>query len=343
MIGRFVIRRLGIAVLQLLGVALAVFFLIRLLPADPVARLVGLNASEEAYAQAERTLGLDRPVIDQLLSFLGLSSDKGADGLADGSLGLSWVTGDPVFLEIGRFLPVTLELVTLALLISFLIAIPLGMASATKPGGIADRIAFVWGLFAGAQPDYWWGLLFVFLFFFILGIAPPPLGRIDPLLIEPSVITGFLTVDSLLQGRLDTFVSALHHLMLPILTQVFVVSGAITKMVRQNMIRALQSDYILYARCCGLSKQHVGRYALRAALTPAVTLVGIFYGVLLSAAVTVELVFSLGGIGEYAIRSILSFDYPAIQGVVLIVALVSLLIYLLLDIIHAYLDPRVKY
>ena len=149
MIGRFVLRRLGIAVLQLLGVALAVFFLIRLLPADPVARLVGLNASEQAYAQAERTLGLDRPIIDQLLSFFGLSSDKGAGGLADGSLGLSWVTSDPVFLEIGRFLPVTLELVTLALLISFLIAIPLGMASATKPGGIADRIAFVWGLFAG--------------------------------------------------------------------------------------------------------------------------------------------------------------------------------------------------
>ena len=236
----------------------------------------------------------------------------------------------------------TLTLVTLALLISFLIAIPLGMASATQAGR-HRRPCLRLGLFAGAQPDYWWGLLFVFLFFFILGIAPPPLGRIDPLLMQPSVITGFLTVDSLLQGRLDTFVSALHHLMLPILTQVFVVSGAITKMVRQNMIRALQSDYILYARCCGLSKREVGLYALRAALTPAVTLVGIFYGVLLSAAVTVELVFSLGGIGEYAIRSILSFDYPAIQGVVLIVALVSLLIYLLLDIIHAWLDPRVKY
>ena len=177
--------------LQLLGVALAVFFLIRLLPADPVARLVGLNASEQAYAQAERTLGLDRPIIDQLLSFFGLSSDKGAGGLADGSLGLSWVTSDPVFLEIGRFLPVTLELVTLALLISFLIAIPLGMASATKPGGIADRIAFVWGLFAGSQPDYWWGLLFVFLFFFTLGIAPPPLGRIDPLLIATECDNGF--------------------------------------------------------------------------------------------------------------------------------------------------------
>ena len=343
MIGRFVLRRLLIAVFQLLGVALVVFFLIRLLPADPIARLVGFNASEEAYAQAERSLGLDKPIFDQLAAFFGFSTDGTADGLADGSLGRSWVTNDPVFLEIGRFLPVTLELVTLSLVISFLIAIPLGMKSATKPGGIADRIAFVWGLFAGAQPDYWWGLLFVFLFFFILGIAPPPLGRIDPLLVRPSVITGFLTVDSLLHGRLDIFVSALHHLMLPILTQVFVVSGAITKMIRQNMVRVLQSDYILYARCCGLSRAEIGRYALRAALTPAITLVGIFYGVLLSAAVTVELVFSLGGIGEYAIRSILSFDYPAIQGVVLVVALVSLVIYLLLDVIHTYLDPRVKY
>jgi len=152
-----------------------------------------------------------------------------------------------------------------------------------------------------------------------------------------------LTIDTLLQGRFDAFLSALHHLMLPVLTLVYVVSGAIVKMVRTNTLRALQSDYILYARASGLPEAQVARYALRAALTPAITLVGIFYSVLLSAAVTIEVVFTMGGIGQYAVRSILAFDYPAIQGVVLVVAFVSLMIYLLLDIVHAYLDPRIRY
>ena len=141
MIGRFILRRVIIAFFQLLGVSLVVFFIIRLLPADPVAGLVGLNASEEAYIQAERSLGLDKSIFEQLSVFLGFSEDP---GLVDASLGISWMTNEPVFLEIGRFLPVTLELVTLSLLLSFLIAIPLGMASATKPGSIADKAALIW-------------------------------------------------------------------------------------------------------------------------------------------------------------------------------------------------------
>jgi ABC-type dipeptide/oligopeptide/nickel transport system permease component len=203
-------------------------------------------------------------------------------------------------------------------------------------------VTLVWGLFAGAQPDYWWGLLFVFVFFFLLDIAPPPMGRIGPLFSAPPEITGFITIDTLLNGQFDAWLSALYYLTLPVLTLVFVISGALIKMVRTNTMRAMQSDYILYARASGLPSGLVARYAVRAALTPAITLIGIFYGVLLSAAVTVEVVFSLDGIGQYAIRSVLAFDYPAIQGVVLVVAMVSLLIYLLLDIVHALLDPRIQ-
>ncbi|MDQ2804673.1 MAG: ABC transporter permease, partial [Pseudomonadota bacterium] len=151
-----------------------------------------------------------------------------------------------------------------------------------------------------------------------------------------------LTIDALLAGRLNVWLSALSHLVLPVLTLVFVVSGAIVKMVRTNTLRALRSDYILYARACGLPDRMVARYALRAALTPAITLVGIFYGILLSAAVTIEVVFSLNGIGQFAVRSVLAIDYPAIQGVVLVVAIVSLFIYLLLDVVHAFLDPRIR-
>ena len=340
MILRFILRRLAIFVLQLAGITTAVFVVIRLLPADPVAQLVGMNASHDAYEQSKHMLGLDRPMWQQFLGFVGL--DGRHDGLLQGNLGTSWVTSQPVGREILDTLPVTLEIVTIALLIAFAIALPLGLASARKPGGIADRASLVWGLFAGAQPDYWWGLLFVFVFFYLLDLAPPPMGRFDPLLTAPPSITGFITVDSLLAGDLPAFWTAVQYLALPVLTLAFVVSGAIIKMVRTNTMRALQSDYMLYARASGLPERMVARYALRAALTPAVTLVGIFYGVLLSSAVTVEIVFSLNGIGQYAVRSVLAFDYPAIQGTVLVVAMVSLLIYLLLDIVHAYLDPRIR-
>jgi ABC-type dipeptide/oligopeptide/nickel transport system permease component len=340
MIIRFILRRLVIFVLQLAGITASVFVVIRLLPADPVAQLVGMNASREAYEQSKHALGLDRPMWQQFLGFVGL--DGAHDGLLQGNLGTSWVTSAPVGREILDSLPVTLEIVTYALLLAFAVALPLGLASARKPGGIADRASLVWGLFAGAQPDYWWGLLFVFVFFYLLNIAPPPMGRFDPLMTAPPTITGFITVDSLLAGDLGAFWIAVQYLTLPILTLAFVVSGAIIKMVRTNTMRALQSDYMLYARASGLPERMVARYALRAALTPAVTLVGIFYGVLLSSAVTVEIVFSLNGIGQYAVRSVLAFDYPAIQGTVLVVAMVSLLIYLLLDIAHAYLDPRIR-
>lgn len=339
MIGRFILRRLAIFFVQLAGITLAVFVVIRLLPADPAAQLVGLNATAESYAQARHTLGLDQSMLHQLGDFVGVG---GKPGLLQGNLGVSWVTGQPVLHEITGTLPVTLEIVTYALMLSFAIALPLGLASARRPGGIADRISVVWGLFAGAQPDYWWGLLFVFVLFFELNLVPPPMGRFDPLMTEPSSITGFITIDSLLAGDFGSFWTALSYIGLPILTLVFAVSGAILKMVRTNTVRALRSDYVLYARASGLPERTVARYALRAALTPAITLVGIFYGVLLSSAVTVEVVFSLTGIGQYAVRSVLAFDYPAIQGTVLVVAMVSLLVYLLLDIAHAYLDPRIR-
>ncbi len=336
---RYVAMRLGIAVLQLMALAVVVFFLIRLMPADPVARLVGLNASADAYAQSERALGLDKSVGEQFIAFLGFGEGR---GLLQGDLGRSWVTGEPVAAELMRSLPITVEVVSLALFVSLLIAIPVGLIGAARPNGLVDRGAFMWGLFAGAQPDYWWGLLFILIFAFTLGIAPAPLGRMDPLIIPPDPITGLVLIDSLVQGRLDIFVSALHYLALPVLTMVFTVSGAIVKMIRQNTARALNSDYVLYARACGLSERATARYALRAALTPTVTLIGIFFGILLSAAVTVERVFSLNGVGQYSVRAILDFDYPAIQGAVLAVAMVALLVYLLMDIAHAALDPRIR-
>jgi ABC-type dipeptide/oligopeptide/nickel transport system permease component len=338
----FIARRLLILMFQMIGLSLAVFITIRLLPADPVARLVGMNASRDSYEQASHALGLDRSLPQQLGNYLGIHSDTGQRGILQGDFGHSWSTTEPVLDELAAALPVTLELVTWAMALSLLIAIPLGLASARKPGGVADRIAIGWGLFAGAQPDYWWGLLFLYVFFFLLGIAPPPMGRLDPIMMEPHAITGFMTIDTLLAGDISGFFSALHHLMLPVLTLVFGVSGAMVKMVRSSTMRVLESDYILYARASGLSEKQVARYALRAALTPTVTLLGIFYGIMVSSVVAVEIIFSLEGIGQYAVRAVLNFDYPAIEGTVIAVALVSLFIYLALDILHVFLDPRIR-
>ena len=329
---RFLGRRLVVSLFQLVGLALVVFFAIRALPADPVARLVGMNATPEAYASSRRALGLDRPVLDQLGAYLG--------GIAHGDLGRSWVSGAPVLDEIRGVLPVTLELITIAFILAFMIAVPLGMLCAVRPGGPADRATFTFSLFAGSQPEFWWGLLFIYFFFAVLGWAPPPLGRLDPSMTPPARVTGFITIDSLLAGNWATFQDGLHHLALPVLTKVFVLSGPIIKMVRGNMVRVLASDYVLHARASGLPPWTVATMALKNGLAPALTLLGVLYGYILGSAVLIETVFSLGGIGQYAVRSVLAFDYPAIQAVVLVIAAISLFVYLALDLVHLWLDPR---
>ena len=342
MLLRYIVRRLLIGLLQLAGLTVTVFFIIRLLPADPVSRLVGMNASAEAYDQAAALLGVDRPIFEQLLTYLGFNPDRAA-GMLHGTLGTSWVTNTPVLTEIFTYLPVTLELITLGFLVAFAVAVPVGMLGALNPGGRADRGVFIYSLFAGSQPEFWWGLLFVYVFFYQLGVAPPPLGRLSPMTSPPDFVTGFMLVDTLLAGRPDKFLEALHHLMLPVAVLAFILSGPIIKMVRQNMQRALQSDFVLYANAAGLPRARVARYALRAAMAPSMTLIGILYGFMLSGAVLVESVFSLGGIGQYAVRSVLAFDYPAIQGVVLVITAISLLVYLGLDLIHAAIDPRIAH
>jgi ABC-type dipeptide/oligopeptide/nickel transport system permease component len=342
MLLRYIARRLLIGAAQLIGLTIAVFFIIRLLPADPVSRLVGMNASPEAYAQAAAQLGVDKPILEQLAIYLGFQPEV-APGILQGTLGISWVTNTPILSEIAAYLPVTLELITLAFLVALLVSVPVGMLGALNPGGKADKGVFVYSLFAGSQPEFWWGLLFVYVFFYQLGVAPPPLGRLGPMTTPPDTVTGFMLIDTLLAGRPDKFVEALHHLMLPVIVLAFTLSGPIIKMVRQNMLRAMQSDFVLYANAVGLPRRRVARYALRAAMAPSMTLIGILYGFMLSGAVLVESVFSLGGIGQYAVRSVLAFDYPAIQGVVLVITAISLAVYLALDLIHAAIDPRIAH
>ena len=337
---QYVLRRLAIALVQLAAISVAVFFLMRALPADPVGRLVGFNASPEAIAHVRHALTLDRPVLTQLLIYLGIDESNGP-GLIRGNLGTSWDTGQSIAADIRQYLPITLELITYSFLVAVLVAVPIGLISALNPRGVLDRLVFIYSLFAGAQPEFWWGLTFIFLFYVKLHAVPAPLGILSPLTPAPPTLTGMITIDSLLSGNASAFLEAASHLLLPVFTLAFVLSGPIIKMVRQNVLKTLQSDYMMYARSLGLSPYRIAAYTFKNSLAPCLTLIGILYGYMLGGAVLIEQVFSLGGLGQYAVRSVLAFDFPAIQGVVLVTTTGSLLILLAIDGTHALIDPRV--
>jgi ABC-type dipeptide/oligopeptide/nickel transport system permease component len=336
---RFVLHRLAFGIGQLVALGAALYFLIRLLPADPVAHFVGLNASAQAYALAQHRLGLDLPLWQQFAQYIGLTGTDA--GLLQGNLGQSWVTGTAVASDLRAFLPVTLELVSYSFLLALAVGVPLGILGAVRPGGLVDKGTLFYSLFAGSQPEFTWGLLFIYIFFVVLGVAPGPIGRLSPLTQTPEPITGALTVDALLRADGHLLLEALHYLMLPVAVLAFVLSGPIIKTVRENMAQALRSDWVLYQRAAGLPERRIAWNAFRVAFAPALTLVGVLYAFMLGGAVLVENIFSLGGLGQYATRSILAFDYPAIQGAVLAITAVSLLVYLLIDVIHALLDPRI--
>lgn len=339
MLWRFVLRRLAIAALQLVCISLAVFFLMRFLPVDPVAHLVGPNATLASYAHTRAVLHLDKPVLEQLLIYLGLSDVS--TGLLQGNLGASWDSGDLILSDLRRVVPITFELITYSFIVACVVAIPLGVVAALRVNGRLDRLVFGYGLFAGAQPDFWWGLTFIFFFYYLWHLAPAPLGRISLTASPPPQITGMYTIDALISGNLPLLADAASHLMLPVLTMAFVLSGPILKTVRQSTIRVLESDFVLYARGCGLSQFRLARYVLRNSFAPALTFIGILYGYMLAGAVLIEQVFSLGGLGQYALRSVLDLDFPAIQAVVLVITAGSLLTYLVVDLLQAGLDRRI--
>jgi peptide/nickel transport system permease protein len=333
--GRYVVRRLLLLVPQVLGVTTIVFFLNRLLPGDPAYMIAGSLATKDVVASVRKQMGLDLPIWDQYFIYLGR--------VAHGDLGKSWLTSSQVTEDILRRLPATLELVTLALILAFSIALPLGMMTALRPGTIMDRLASAYGMLAGAMPDFWWALFLVFVLFGKLQIVPAPIGRIDLSLLPPPQITGLYTVDSILSGDWPSFWSSLAHLALPAFTLAFVYAGPILKMARSTMSQALLGNFIQYARASGLPKQIIARYALRNALLPVITMTGITYGYLIGGAVLIEQIFAWGGLGQYAVQAITSSDYMAVSGVVLTTTVFSLLVYLAVDLLYLAVDPRIRY
>jgi ABC-type dipeptide/oligopeptide/nickel transport system permease component len=322
---------------QLVGVTFVTFFVVRLLPGDPASRFLGSLATPDQLEAFRERLGLNKPIWEQYVTWMG--------DLLHGNLGVSFFTGNPVRDDITDRFPITLELITISLIISLLIMIPLGILSARQTGGAvsrwANRTIFSYGMLAGALPDFWLALILIFIFYTQLGWAPAPLGQLDAGIAAPDRITGFLTIDSLLRGDLEAFQSAVRHLALPVVTLVFVYGGPILKMTRGTIAGMLDSPYVEHARALGLSESKVLFYAFRNSLPPVITMTGIIFGYLLGGAVLVETVFSWGGFGQYAVQSVLNADFNGIQGFVIVAAIFSIVVYLLVDVAYVLIDPRI--
>jgi ABC-type dipeptide/oligopeptide/nickel transport system permease component len=331
----YVLRRLSALVPQLLAISVVTFVLARLLPGDPVGMILGPLATPESLAKLRAEMHLDQPFHVQYFYYLR--------DVIQGDFGRSWSTSNPVSSDLAARVPATLELITYSLILALVIGIGIGIATALRPGGWVDRTTRIYGLLAGAIPDFWLGLLLIFFLYFELRIFPPPLGRLDPFLSAPTHVTGMYTVDSLLTGNWVCLGSALSHLALPVITLAFASAGSIMRMTRATMIGILDGDFIRHGRLSGLPERVLLRYALRNALPPVVTLVAIIYGYLLGGAVLIENVFGWGGLGQYAVQAMSNSDYAAIQGFVLVAATFTLVLYLVVDLVYFAIDPRISY
>ncbi len=327
-------RRLIFVAPQLVGILFVSFLLVKLIPGDPAVLMLGPFATDDGLIRLRTELGLDRSIFEQFGIYLWR--------VLHGDLGNSWQTTMPVTSDLAQRFPATLELVTLSLLLALGIGLPLGVAGARNKSGILRKIADYYGLLAGALPDFWFALVLIFVFYTILGIAPAPLGRIDFTVIPPVPVTGSLLIDSLISGNWQALRNAAGHLVLPVLTLGLINAAPILKMTQSTMQRMLEADFSRYAEMCGLPPRVVARKALRNSLPSIITIVSVLYGFLIGGAVLVEIVFSWGGAGQYAVQGVLNADLNPVLGFVLYSAILSLVIYLLVDLIYFALDPRTR-
>ncbi len=332
---RLIGRRLLAAIPNVIGIVIVTFILTRALPGDPAAFYAGPAATQEAVEQVRAKLGLDQPLWAQFVDYVG--------DLAQGDLGLSVSTGQQVLDEILRRLPASLELTLLALLVACAVALPLGIVAATRPGSWIDHACRLITTLGVSLPIFFTGLLLAYLFYYLLGIAPPPVGRLDSMFAPPPHLTGFYLVDSLAAGDVALFIAAGKQMILPVLTLAIFVLAPIARMTRAGMLGVLSSDFIRTARASGLSSSTVlYRYAFRNAMLPVVTTMGMVFSFMLGSNVVIEKVFAWPGIGSFAVDALVQSDYAPVQGFVLVMALLFVAINLMIDILYTVIDPRVS-
>ncbi len=331
---RYLLVRLAFLVPQLFGVALVAFFLLKLIPGDPAPMMLGPLATQEAVDKLRAEMGLDQPVPNQFVAYLGR--------LVQGDLGRSWQTTNPVLVDLAQRLPATLELVTLALLISIAVGVPLGLAAGRRPHSHIARFADGYSVTAGALPDFWLALILIFVFYGVFKVVPPPIGRLDFALFPPPAVTGSYLIDALLDGNMDAFRGAAAQLLLPVATLAIIYIVPMLTMTRATVERLNETDFIRFANAKGLTPGRVSLHALRNALPAIVTVISSLYGTLVGSVVLVEVVFAWGGAGQYAVSAVLNADINASLGFILMAAVVSLGIHLVVDLFSLVLDPRVR-
>ena len=330
----FILKRIGLLIPTFFGVTLISFFFIRMLPGDPIIAMAGERGlSPERYAALQASFGFDKPLIEQYGIFLGK--------LLQGDLGQSIVTKQPVLSEFWTLFPATLELSLVAIVLAVVIAIPAGVFAAVKRGSWLDQTIMGTALVGYSMPIFWWGLLLIIFFSGYLGWTPVS-GRISLFYFFPPV-TGFMLIDSLLSGAKGAFSSALSHLILPAIVLGTIPLAVIARQTRSAMLEVLGEDYVRTARAKGLSSfRVVAIHALRNALIPVVTTIGLQIGTLLAGAILTETIFSWPGIGKWMVESVFKRDYPVVQGGLLMIAVIVMAVNLAVDLLYGTINPRVR-
>jgi peptide/nickel transport system permease protein len=334
--GRYILRRMATLILVLVGMSIVTFTISHVIPIDPAAAAAGMEGSPAVIEQIRKEMGLDRPLYVQYFSYMG--------GIVlRGDFGYSILNRRPVLKDILTFAPASLELALFSLALCVPIGISLGAITATRAGGLTDALVRIFAIAGVAMPVFWLALLLQLVFYRMLGWFPDG-GRLGVLYTSPPSVTRLFLIDSLLGGQWNVFLDALKHLVLPGVTLALANIAIIARMTRSSLLEVMHQDYIRTARAKGLSSIKVlTGHAMKNAMVPVVTVIGLQLGYLIAWVFLVEYIFSWPGIGSYAVRCIVNLDFPAVQGVTLFTSFMYVFINLGVDIVYVFLDPRITY
>ncbi len=330
----FLLRRLGTFIPTFIGVSIVSFLFIRLLPGDPIMLMAGERGmTDERYAKLMSQFGFDQPLWQQYWSYL--------TGILQGDLGVSFKTKRPVWDEFFTLFPATLELSLCAIVFAVVLGIPAGIIAAVKRGKWPDQVLMSTALVGYSMPIFWWALLLIILFSGMLGWTPVS-GRISLIYFFPNG-TGFMLIDSLRSGQAGAFASAVQHLILPTVVLGTIPLAVIARQTRSAMLEVLSEDYVRTARAKGLSPMRVnGLHALRNAMIPVITVIGLSVGTLLAGAILTETIFSWPGIGKWMVEAIGARDYTSVQGGLLMIALIVMIVNLVVDVLYGLVNPKIR-
>lgn len=332
---QFLLKRLFQIIPAFIGVTLLTFSLIHLIPGDPVEIRAGERGIDPArHAEMKAELGLDKPLPTQYLIYIG--------NVLQGDLGESFVTKKPVVDEFATLFPATLELGVCAMIIAIMIGVPAGIIAGVKRGTFFDHSVMTLALTGYSMPIFWWGILLILMFSVTLGLTPVS-GRISAMFWVDTQ-TGFMLIDSILSNEKGAFISAVRHLILPSIVLATIPLAVFARMTRSAMLEVLREDYVRTAKAKGLAPYRVIMvHALRNAMIPVITVIGLQVGTMLAGAILTETIFAWPGVGKWMVESIYRRDYPVIQGGILIIATMIIIVNLSVDVLYGIINPRIRH